>query len=277
MPLNASRHVRKMRGGAQSHLLEADDGQYYVVKFLNNPQHRRILINEWIVSAFFRYLHIAVPQTAIIRISEGFLAENPAACLQLGSREALASPGWHFGSCFPGDPARLAVYDFLPDALLQQLTNGVHFLGALVMDKWVANADARQAIYFRARIGEWVAAGDVHPRKVGFLACMIDHGFAFGGPHWEFQDAPLQGLAPRPVVYEAVRSWDDFQPWLDQVVHFPEAVVDQARRRVPPQWFDGDESALDDMLERLLRRRRSVPDLIDQCRRARTNLFPNWK
>ena len=46
MPLTAVRHVRKMRGGAQAHLLEADDGHWYVVKFRNNPQHRRVLVNE---------------------------------------------------------------------------------------------------------------------------------------------------------------------------------------------------------------------------------------
>ena len=46
MPLTAVRHVRKMRGGAQAHLLEADDGKWYVVKFRNNPQHRRVLVNE---------------------------------------------------------------------------------------------------------------------------------------------------------------------------------------------------------------------------------------
>ena len=46
MPLKALRFVRKMRGGAQAHLIEAHDGNYYVVKFRNNPQHRRILVNE---------------------------------------------------------------------------------------------------------------------------------------------------------------------------------------------------------------------------------------
>jgi len=35
-----------MRGGAQAHLLQADDDYWYVVKFRNNPQHRRILVNE---------------------------------------------------------------------------------------------------------------------------------------------------------------------------------------------------------------------------------------
>jgi hypothetical protein len=31
-----------MRGGAQSHLMRCGDGHYYVVKFQNNPPHRRI-------------------------------------------------------------------------------------------------------------------------------------------------------------------------------------------------------------------------------------------
>jgi len=277
MPLHAQRHVRKMRGGAQSHLLETDDGRFYVVKFLNNPQHRRILVNELVGSLFLRYLRIATPETAIISVSEQFLGGNPGVCLEFGSRSVPVQPGWHFGSCYPGDPSRLAVYDFLPDALLTQVTNLNHFIGVLVADKWMANADARQSIYFRARLGEWVDAGRVHPRKVGFLAQMIDHGFVFNGPHWEFRDAPLDGLAPRPLVYDGVRSWDDFQPWLDQVVHFPEAVADQVRKQVPPSWLDGDGAALDDLLEKLLRRCQRVPDLISNCRGARAALFPNWR
>jgi hypothetical protein len=266
-----------MRGGAQSHLLEADDGRFYVVKFLNNPQHRRILVNELIASSFLRYLQIAAPEPAIISVSEEFLADSPDLCFQLGSRSTPVPAGWHFGSCFPGDPARLAVYDYLPDALLKQVSNLNHFLGVLVLDKWMSNADARQSIYFRARLGEWAPAGVAHPRKVGFLAYMIDQGFVFDGPHWELHDSPLQGLALRPAVYEAVTSWDDFQPWLDQVIHFPEEVVDQARKQVPPQWLEGDESALDALLETLLGRRRRVPDLIAGCRRARASIFPNWR
>jgi hypothetical protein len=52
MPASARRLVRKMRGGAQAHLIEADDGHFYVVKFRNNPQGRRILVNEWFGACF---------------------------------------------------------------------------------------------------------------------------------------------------------------------------------------------------------------------------------
>jgi hypothetical protein len=61
MPVDARRLIRKMRGGAQTHLVEAGDGNFYVVKFLNNPQHRRILVNELIGSVFLRYLVFQPP------------------------------------------------------------------------------------------------------------------------------------------------------------------------------------------------------------------------
>ncbi len=44
--VRALEQIRRMRGGAQSHLMRCDDSHYYVVKFQNNPQHRRVLVNE---------------------------------------------------------------------------------------------------------------------------------------------------------------------------------------------------------------------------------------
>src|SRR5437762_4139960 len=104
MPLTAVRHVRKMRGGAQAHLLEADDGHYYVVKFRNNPQHRRILINELIAAALLDYLKLAAPETALLQVTPEFLAANPDVHLTLGARRIDVEPGCHFGSRYPGDP-----------------------------------------------------------------------------------------------------------------------------------------------------------------------------
>ncbi len=92
MPVSARNLIRKMRGGAQSHLIAGEDGEHYVVKFTNNPQHRRILINEWLANAFLRYLQIHVPQTALIQVSESFLAENPEVYFTLGSPARTPSP-----------------------------------------------------------------------------------------------------------------------------------------------------------------------------------------
>jgi hypothetical protein len=73
-----------------------------------------------------------------------------------------------------------------------------------------------------------------------------------------------------------VRSLDDFEPWLDQVVHFPEEVIDQAWKSIPPDWIEGEEDALDRLLERFFERRARLPALIESCRMSRINPFPNW-
>lgn len=278
MPLKARRHIRKMRGGAQSHLIEADDGRFYVVKFQNNPQHRRILVNELVASVFLKYLQIASPDTALIELTEEFLQENPQVSIELGSSKIRPAAGWQFGSRYPGDPAQMAVYDFIPDTLLHKVRNLSDFLGALAFDKWVSNADGRQAVFFRARVKEWLpSAGESHALTMGFVAQMIDQGFAFNGPHWDFPESPVQGLYSRKLVYQSVESLAEFEPWLERVVHFPEAVVDQALKQVPPGWIAGEEAEFEGMLEKLLARRRRVPDLIGDSRRAKQSPFPNWK
>jgi hypothetical protein len=48
--LFATQHIRRMRGGSQSHLMRASDGHYDVTKFQNNPQHVRVLANEYLAS-----------------------------------------------------------------------------------------------------------------------------------------------------------------------------------------------------------------------------------
>ncbi|HMD48309.1 MAG TPA: HipA family kinase [Bryobacteraceae bacterium] len=277
MLVQATRLIRKMRGGAQAHLLECDDGHFYVVKFRNNPQHRRILINEWIASVFLNYLEIATPQAAIVSLSAAFLEANPDIHIQLGSRRQAVEPGWHFGSRYPGDPAKVIVYDFIPDLMLDKVANRDEFLGVLAFDKWIGNADARQSIFFRARLQPWPVTKRDQGQRLGFVASMMDHGYIFDGPHWTFSDSPLQGLYFRPAVYRSAKSFDDFQPWLDRVMHLPEEIVDRAQKQIPPEWLDGDEPAFDALLNKLMARRKRVPDLIEDSRRGRINPFPEWK
>jgi hypothetical protein len=277
MAVNARRFIRKMRGGAQSHLLEADDDRCYVVKFQNNPQHRRILINEWVAGEILTHLQISAPSHEIIRFTRDFLTANPEVHLQTGTHHVAIEPGWHFGSRHPGDPERTAVYDFIPDALLGQLANPEQFLAVLAFDRWVANADGRQTIFFRAQLKDWLARPGVPPRKLGFVALMIDHGFAFNGPHWDFPDSAVAGLYARRIVYERVRSTRDFEPWIERIRNFPTEVFDKALRQLPPQWVQDDERKMEDLFEALLRRCPRVPELLEACRKAPGNPFPNWR
>jgi hypothetical protein len=276
MPVNARRFIRKMRGGAQAHLMEAEDGKCYIVKFQNNPQHRRVLINELIAAEILLHLQISSPDYQLIRLTPEFLLANPDVCLQLGTRHIPVDPGWHFGSRHPGDPDRLAIYDFIPDALLNQVANAEQFRAVLVFDRWAGNADGRQSIFFRATLKDWLAQPGVPPRKQGFVALMIDHGFIFNGPHWNFTESAITGLYARRTVYQTVKSLDDFEPWLSRVAGFPDEVLDKALRQLPPEWIGDDQHELEKILESLQRRRKRIADLVRDCRGAPGNPFPRW-
>ena len=263
--VEASRFIRKMRGGAQAHLIEAVDGSSYVVKFTNNPQHARILINEWLASTVLRYLRVSTPDTAIVNISADFIHENPELHIQLASRRAPAAPGQHFGSRFAGGGK--AVYDQLPRTLLGSVANLLDFRGTLVADKWLGNTDSRQSVFVRVPSVN---------RKLAFSVQMIDNGHAFDGGCWSFGDA---SACPPSVdgVYESVRGLDDFEPWLTLVATFPEAILQAAFLQTPVSWRAGDTgAAFEILLDQLMRRRQRVSDLICACRAQPANPFPKW-
>src|SRR5207302_8532906 len=69
--LVATDHIRPMRGGAQSHMLHASDGNAYVVKFANNPQSPRVLVNEWLACSIGRALGLTIPEPVILSVPEG--------------------------------------------------------------------------------------------------------------------------------------------------------------------------------------------------------------
>lgn len=87
-----------MRGGAQAHLIECTDGSCYVVKFRNNSQDLRVLVNEWVGSAILVHLQISTPSIAQVNVSSDFLKKNPDVYVQLGSRRSDVELGLHFGS-----------------------------------------------------------------------------------------------------------------------------------------------------------------------------------
>jgi HipA-like protein len=296
----AVEHVRRMRGGAQAHLMRCDDGAYYIVKFQNNPQHLRILANEMLATRLGARLGLAVPQVEVIDVRPELIANTPDLAIQLGLGRMPCAAGKQFGSQFPGHPARLAVHDFLPDEQLAGVQNIDDFLGVLVLDKWTCNTNGRQAIFFREAdgpagipgsgsdpAGANVAAAVVAPGSsagssprfiLGYKAMMIDFGFCFNAGEWDFPDAPLRGLYARHAVYQGVAGIGSFEPWLARLEkQITERALGEEAAQIPPEWYAADWSALERLLERLYRRRERVPELILAARNSGREPFPNWK
>ena len=91
---------------------------------------------------------------------------------------------------------------------------------------------------------------------------MIDHGFVFNGPHWEFPDSPLQGLYMRTSVYREVRGWAISSRGSSASGIFRSTWSITRLKRIPPAWIEGEAETLERTLEKLMQRRKRVADLI---------------
>jgi HipA-like kinase len=263
MPL-AIEQIRRMRGGAQAHLMRCADQRYYVVKFQNNPQGVRILANELLATRLAARLGLPVPGVAVIEVRAELIEQTEELVMQLGRGRAPCRPGLQFGSQYPGSPAETVVYDFLPDDSLREVSNLADFCGMFVFDKWTCNTNGRQAIFFRA--------AEPHYR-----AQMIDQGFCFNAGEWNFPDAPLRGLYARHRVYDSVRAMNAFDPWIARLeTNITPDVLDEVSREIPPEWYDDEQDLLWGLLEQLLRRKKRVPELIQSAWKSSAMPFPNW-
>jgi hypothetical protein len=282
MPAAAIAHVRAMRGGAQAHLLEASDGHFYVVKFANNPQGRRILVNEFLAQRILDHLRLPAPPAALIELSGDFIARSnhgqPRLGMTLGNSFRPPNPGWHLGSRFPGSPSVTLVHDFLAEDSLILCRNLHHFAGALAFDLWTGNTDSRQSIFYRAKLSEAIPDPELAGNATrGLITSFIDHGFCFNGAYWDFPGVTARSLYASRRVYRDVAGWASFEPWIERIRAFPASVLDAAVREMPAAWFDAsDEEQLPTLCEALLRRRERVARFIEDVRDREPQTFPRW-
>ncbi len=263
--LHALEHIRRMRGGAQAHLLRCSDGGYYVVKFQNNPQHRRVLVNELLGTKLAARLGLPVPQVAVVDVPEALIRYTADLVMQLGQSSVPCRAGLQFASRYPGDPRELTLHDFLPDEQLREVENLGDFAGMLVYDKWTCNTNGRQAIFLR------------HADHAPYRALMIDQGFCFNAGEWNFPDAPLRGLYARQRVYEGVIGMESFAPWLERLeTRVTPGVFDELSKQIPPEWYEDNQDELYRLLETLDRRRARVRELLVDAKRSNRQPFPNW-
>jgi hypothetical protein len=241
-----------MRGGAQSDLVLTDAG-WYVVKWKQNPQHRRVLINEVIALGLLRLLGIAAPDWAIVHAGRRFLRDNPEARIALKNSFLSVQPGLHFGSRVPVDPAHRAVYDFLPEPVLKRIDNLSDFMKVFVFDHWVDNSDRRQAIFFRSSARN-------------LSAMMIDNGhiLGFNGLDWDITDRRIGHAWPLiSELYLSRQANDQFAATVAQIESLSLADYEAVRQSIPAEWMENDEAAVAELFDRLRRRARRLRPTLD--------------
>lgn len=264
MAVLATQAIRRMRGGAQSHLMLASDGQPYVVKFQNNPQHVRVLANEMLATRLAEAVGLSVPACEVVEVTEWLIDHSKELILDFGERQERCRGGLQFGSKLIGGLMPGQVVDYLPENHLAETKNLPEFAGMLVIDKWTCNSNGRQAVFYK------------QPREKRYRATFIDQGYCFNAGEWKLVDAPLRGVYARNLVYRNVTNWDSFEPWMSRVEELDPQKLWSIAETVPPEWYGGNIEDMEQLVEQLLKRRSRIRELITQFRESSRQPFPNW-
>lgn len=241
------------------------DGRLWVVKVRNNPQGARVLANELIATRLAEAAGLSVPACDVVDVSGWLIRNSPEMWVDVGRGErTLCAEGLAFGSQFVGGLMPGQVVDYLPAEQMSELRNLREFAGMLCIDKWTGNSNGRQAVFARG------------PRERKYRAVFIDQGYCFHANEWRFPDSPLRGVYAQNVVYEGVTGWASFEPWLTRVEEMEPGVLWSIAEVVPPEWYGGDPSELEQLMEQMLKRRGRVRELITAFRDSARVPFPNW-
>ena len=264
MAVLAVQHIQRMRGGAQGQLMLGSDGNLWVVKFRNNPQHVRVLANEMLATRLAAAAGLSVPETAVVEVSEWLIENTPELDVDLGRKREPCEPGLQFGARYVGGLMPGQVMDYLPEEQLIEVRNLNEFGGMLALDKWTGNVNGRQAVFVR------------RARERKYAAVFIDQGYCFHAGEWRFEDVPLRGVYPRNAVYREVSGWESLEPWLTRLESMEDAVVWRAAEEIPPEWYGGDLTEMEKLVETLLKRRTRIRSLIEEFGKTDREPFPNW-
>jgi hypothetical protein len=74
-----------------------------------------------------------------------------------------------------------------------------------------------------------------------------------------------------------VRGLESFEPWITRIEKLDALALEEAASEIPPDWYEGNQDALERLMEQLLRRRTMVRDLIVSAWKSSAQPFPNWK
>ncbi len=265
MAVLAVQAIKRMRGGAQSQLMLGADGKLWVVKFQNNPQDIRVLANELIATRLAAAVGLTVPACDVVEVSDWLVANTLDMFIELprAGRERYKA-GLQFGSQFIGGLMPGQVVDYLPEQQLDEVKNLAEFAGMLCIDKWAGNCNGRQAVF------------EKKARERKYRATFIDQGFCFNAGEWTFPDSPLRGVYQRNLVYARVTGWKSFEPWLSRVEEMRAETLWEIAESVPPEWYGGDTSVMERLMEQMLKRRSRVRELIGAFRDSNREPFPMW-
>jgi hypothetical protein len=255
--LSANKFIRKLRGGSQSNLVQANDSKYYVVKMMENPQGSNILANESLGVAVASAVGLPVADNKGIYLSNTFIDSFPDLWFDTPAGRRRPSKGVHSGSLFIGQPSGpQRPNEYISPSGVDNIANRQDFLGMYILDVWANHQDSRQAVFCRSSDGTQKAV-------------FIDHGHMFGGPEWTFQDRrPGIAFHLEKNIYTDLWNEDRVASWISHFQVVIPSALSYANVAMQPRWYKGKA---DELIARLTERLCHLPELV------RADIDESWQ
>jgi hypothetical protein len=235
------------------------DKSRYNIKFKENGQGLRVLVNELVGSQIALRVGVPTPETVLMEVTATFLQANTF----LEKRYARpVSPGTHFGSRLLRN-----MFDNPPTSLIRSARNRTDFPTVIAFDVLTNNHDRVNATNFL------MVRPDQYPRMLDFVS--IDFGHCFGSPSWDSSiDANVGKWCGScfSEMAECIEGPEPFREAVDRIADVSPEWLADLLDSIPPEWSltDSERTALSRFI---IGQRGQVMAILN----ANRHLFPKWK
>jgi hypothetical protein len=251
MPIQPVRYLRPLKGGwSYPQLILFNDGHKYVVKFKNNRQGDKVLVNEYVAGKLARYLRLPVPKFTIVHIPKRFIQTTSLKTFGFQPGVQFASRYIENGVCYSKN-------------LSSQVINHHHLIGMVAFDHWVNNTDRN----IRNLLLEPVQPISPHPYKVW----MIDHGYCFPGcSKWSIKSLRQPPHWINSPLYQALFQEDHesknqvLSKYVNKINQLPAGVISNIIRSLPDDWRINREEK-QALFTFLIRSKKALPSLLSSA------------
>jgi hypothetical protein len=241
------------RGYSNPQFILFSDGRKYVVKFKNNPQGTRMLVNEYIAGKLGQLLALPVVPFEVVNISDDFIKEYPI----LSKRKFTA--GNQFASLFIDNCVHLS-RDSQNENV--KVSNRNHLAEMLVFDLWIGNTDRKENNVL------------LEPAEQGeYFLYMIDHGRCFSNTKWTIKT--LQKM-PEMVIDMKVHKWcttflqsqSEINAAIEKIMAIPEKAIHEVIKSIPDDW-DVSEMEREALVTHLVNAKQLLPEINLQSKKKK--------
>jgi len=244
----AKTYVGKMHSGKSKPLLfEATDGTQWVVKYKNNPQGIRILVNEWVASNLAQLLSLPSPECSLIMLDKQLLEIESTS---IPGTTTKVEVGLSFGSRYidnaDNNPTRYQ---------MDRLDNTGIIPGIIVMDTWIDNPDRDDRDRNFSNI--IVSPSSIRSK---YTLHLIDLG-KVSSSHWTANEllnrkTALNLRGHNRLFAPLILGRPVFQPFLEVLESVSAEEIESVVATVPDEWNLSQEEAA--VLVKFLKQRKNL-------------------